>query len=412
MSGLALGRRRARRRRQRLRPRGVARARAPARGGYRGGRRATTPANLPAGAEVIVSTAIPADNPELAAARARRARRCCHRADLLGELSRMKRSIAISGTHGKTTTAGMVVEVLRATGREPAFLVGGELRGQGTNAAWGGGGVDRRRGRRVGPLLPRARPRRGRGHERRARPPRHLPVARATSRPPSRRSPRPAERADPRPRSRRCRAPARPVSYGSTAATCAPRRSSCSRSGRASRSRASAVELRVPGRHNVLNALAALAACRAAGVPVAEAAPALAGFAGRRAAVRGARAHRVRRAGVRRLRAPPDRGPGHAEAARTLDAPRLVACFQPHLYSRTRELAPRVRPRAGARRRRGGRRRLPGARARRGLPGHLRPDRRARGGRRRAGPAGLVDADARRGGRGARRAAARRATCC
>ena len=45
----------------------------------------------------------------------------------------------MAGTHGKTTTAAMVAHVLRATGRDPAFLIGGELRATGTNAHWGDG---------------------------------------------------------------------------------------------------------------------------------------------------------------------------------------------------------------------------------------------------------------------------------
>src|SRR3954452_2671538 len=95
-------------------------------------------ANLPPGAEVIVSTAIPEDNPELAAARAAGAA-VLHRGDLLGELSRMKKTIAVAGTHGKTTTASMIALALIETGRDPAFLIGGELRAGGTNAAWGAG---------------------------------------------------------------------------------------------------------------------------------------------------------------------------------------------------------------------------------------------------------------------------------
>ena len=63
--------------------------------------------NLPPGAEVVVSTAIPEDNPELVAGRAAGAA-VLHRGDLLGELSRMKRTIAVGGTHGKTTTSSMV----------------------------------------------------------------------------------------------------------------------------------------------------------------------------------------------------------------------------------------------------------------------------------------------------------------
>src|SRR2546423_3586653 len=91
-------------------------------------------ANVPDGAEVVVSTAIPEDNPELKAAG-----RLLHRGDLLGEVSRLKRAIAISGTHGKTTTASMAAHVLLECGREPGFLIGGELRSAGTNAGWGTG---------------------------------------------------------------------------------------------------------------------------------------------------------------------------------------------------------------------------------------------------------------------------------
>src|SRR5919108_1297203 len=95
-------------------------------------------ANVPQGAEVVVSTAIPEDNPELAAARAAGAA-ILHRGDLLAELSRMKRTIAIGGTHGKTPTAAMAAHALREAGRAPAFLIGGELRAARANAGWGGG---------------------------------------------------------------------------------------------------------------------------------------------------------------------------------------------------------------------------------------------------------------------------------
>src|SRR4051795_9952569 len=92
-------------------------------------------ANVPEGAEVVVSTAIPPDNPEVQAAKDG----VLHRGDLLGEVSRLKRAIAIGGTHGKTTTASMAAHVLRECGRDPGFLIGGELRSAGTNAAWGEG---------------------------------------------------------------------------------------------------------------------------------------------------------------------------------------------------------------------------------------------------------------------------------
>jgi UDP-N-acetylmuramate--alanine ligase len=100
-------------------------------------------ANLPAGAEVVVSTAIGADNPELASARERGVEPI-HRGALLAELCAEKRLIAIAGTHGKTTTTAMAVWALRAIGADPAFFVGGEVPGVGedgeaANAGWGEG---------------------------------------------------------------------------------------------------------------------------------------------------------------------------------------------------------------------------------------------------------------------------------
>ncbi len=100
-------------------------------------------ANLPAGAEVVVSTAIGADNPELALAR-ERGIEPIHRGALLAELCAEKRLIAIAGTHGKTTTTAMTVWALRAIGADPAFFVGGEVPGLGedgdaVNAGWGAG---------------------------------------------------------------------------------------------------------------------------------------------------------------------------------------------------------------------------------------------------------------------------------
>ncbi len=99
------------------------------------------------------------------------------------------------------------------------------------------------------------------------------------------------------------------------------------------------VRLAVPGRHNVLNALAALGACREAGLPLADAGPALADFegAGRRFEPRGTTA-----AGARvydDYAHHPTEVRATLEAARGLGARRVVACFQPHLYSRTQRLA-------------------------------------------------------------------------
>jgi UDP-N-acetylmuramate--alanine ligase len=95
-------------------------------------------ANVPDGAEIVFSSAIPPDNPERAAARARGLREL-HRADLLGELTRLRPTIAVTGTHGKTTTSSMVVHALRGCGLDPGYLVGGEVRSTGSNAGWGEG---------------------------------------------------------------------------------------------------------------------------------------------------------------------------------------------------------------------------------------------------------------------------------
>jgi UDP-N-acetylmuramate--alanine ligase len=301
-------------------------------------------ANLPAGAEVVVSTAIGQDNPELSAARAAGAVEL-HRADLLGELSRMKRTIAVSGAHGKTTTASMAAHALRGAGRDPAFLIGGELRSASTNAAWGEGEwavVEADESDRS--FLKLARD-----------------VAVITNIELDHHSTYTglaeleeafAEFAAPA--GLRVVGPeVDPDLAGDALRTGTDEQLAPGEGLRAERvellpggSRFEvegvAIALRVPGRHNVLNAIAALAACRAAGLELGEAAAALADFdgAGRRFEEHG-------------------RTPGGAlvyddyahhptevratlEAARTLAAAgdlRLIACFQPHLYSRTRALA-------------------------------------------------------------------------
>jgi UDP-N-acetylmuramate--alanine ligase len=99
------------------------------------------PANLPAGADVVVtSTAVPAANVEVAAARARNVP-VLRRADALQAIVAARTTIAVAGSHGKTTTASMLALVLAAAGRDPSFVIGGDLHEIGTNAAWGDGDV-------------------------------------------------------------------------------------------------------------------------------------------------------------------------------------------------------------------------------------------------------------------------------
>jgi len=90
-------------------------------------------ANVPEGAEVIVSSAIAPDNPEVAGREVRR------RGELLAELVELRPSIVVAGAHGKTTTAGMIAFCLDRLGQDPTFLIGGEIPQLGGNARAGEG---------------------------------------------------------------------------------------------------------------------------------------------------------------------------------------------------------------------------------------------------------------------------------
>ena len=87
---------------------------------------------------VVTSTAVKADNPEVMAARAAKTP-IVPRAIMLGELMRLKRGIAIAGTHGKTTTTSLVASVLAQGGLDPTFVIGGRLTSAGANAKLGSG---------------------------------------------------------------------------------------------------------------------------------------------------------------------------------------------------------------------------------------------------------------------------------
>ena len=90
-------------------------------------------ANVPGGAEVIVSSAVGPDNPEVAGRETRR------RGELLAELVSLRPSIVVAGAHGKTTTAGMIAFCLDQLDCDPAFLIGGEIPQLGGNARAGAG---------------------------------------------------------------------------------------------------------------------------------------------------------------------------------------------------------------------------------------------------------------------------------
>jgi UDP-N-acetylmuramate--alanine ligase len=97
-------------------------------------------ANVPAGddVEVVYSSAVPAENVERAAARGRGLSER-PRADLLAELTALRRTIAVAGAHGKTTTAAMVVHALRSGGLDPGWTIGGTIGGDLGNAHWSEG---------------------------------------------------------------------------------------------------------------------------------------------------------------------------------------------------------------------------------------------------------------------------------
>ena len=94
--------------------------------------------NIDGADAVVVSSAIRGDNVELLAARAQRIP-VVPRAEMLAELMRFRRGIAVAGTHGKTTTTSLLASVLSEGGMDPTFVIGGQLLSAGANARLGGG---------------------------------------------------------------------------------------------------------------------------------------------------------------------------------------------------------------------------------------------------------------------------------
>ncbi|NBU58809.1 MAG: UDP-N-acetylmuramate--L-alanine ligase [Betaproteobacteria bacterium] len=95
-------------------------------------------ANIAGADAVVVSTAVSADNPEVAAAHTARIP-VVPRALMLAELMRLRQGIAVAGTHGKTTTTSLVASVLAAGGLDPTFVIGGRLNAANANAKLGQG---------------------------------------------------------------------------------------------------------------------------------------------------------------------------------------------------------------------------------------------------------------------------------
>ncbi|HDM90424.1 MAG TPA: UDP-N-acetylmuramate--L-alanine ligase, partial [candidate division WOR-3 bacterium] len=94
------------------------------------------PENVEGAEVVVVSTAIPPDNPEVLYAHEKKIP-VIPRAEMLAELMRMKYSIAVSGAHGKTTTTSMIASILEKAGYDPTVVVGGRIRGMGTGGKLG-----------------------------------------------------------------------------------------------------------------------------------------------------------------------------------------------------------------------------------------------------------------------------------
>jgi len=254
-------------------------------------------AGVPEDAEVIVSSAIAPDNPEVARARVKK-----RRAELLAEFVELRPSIVVAGAHGKTTTSAMIAFVLDRMGRDPAFLIGGEIPQLGGNARAGEGWLvaegdeSDRTLELLGPQVAVLTNVELDHH--------------ATF----------ASEAEVRELFERWleRAPQQVLGYELEPV---------------------AFELGVPGEHNRRNAATALAALELTDVPREEAERVLPQFtgAGRRFELRG------EAAGVRVY---DDYGHHPREIAATLaaarsraDGGRVLVVFQPHLYSRTRHLA-------------------------------------------------------------------------
>jgi UDP-N-acetylmuramate--L-alanine ligase (EC 6.3.2.8) len=304
---------------------------------------------------VVVSSAVRADNPEYAAALARRIP-VVRRAEMLAELMRFRYGIAVAGTHGKTTTTSLIASVLAEGELDPTYVIGGRLKSAGSNARLGTGrylvaeadesdasflhlsplltvvtnidadhletyGGDFRRLRAAFVEFLHRLPFYGLavlcGDD---------PELRALLPDLGRPYSSYGFGEDVDLRAENLRAGERGTAFEAVARD----------GGRV------AFELNLPGRHNVSNALAAIAVARELGVSDAAIGRALSGFAG---VGRRCEDHGELRVGAASVRLVDDYGHHPREIAATLEAlrsafpeRRLVVAFQPHRYSRTRDL--------------------------------------------------------------------------
>jgi UDP-N-acetylmuramate--alanine ligase len=303
------------------------------------------PAHLHGDMEVIVSSAVDEDEPELAAAR-RRGLRVRHRADVLAEIVASGDGICVAGAHGKTSTTALIAYVLEECGEEPTFLVGGAVPQLGSNARVGQGRFVVAEADESDGSLARLRPRaaivlnaeldhhdhfgslddlhalfRGWVAE--------LPHEGALVLHDSLDYPSPAElrRFGAGPGEGWRALDAAPDGEGTSFVLSAPGSADLP------------LRIGVPGAHNALNATAALAMLDWAGISPKRAAAPLAAF-------RGAARRYERRGEVAGIRLVDDYAHHPSELAATLAAARgeaargrLLACFQPHMPWRTRMFA-------------------------------------------------------------------------
>lgn len=286
-----------------------------------------TARNVPAGAEVVYSSAALSENPERGPGE-------LHRSQLLAQLAALKKCIAVAGTHGKTTTTSMIVHTLRGCGLDPAYVIGGTLRSTGLNAAWGAGEwivieADES-DRSLLNYQPEIAVLTNAELDHHSTYSSRLDIERTF--------------AEFTGKARYAVVWDRPelLAIASGAQTTVPYDAVepvLTPAGARLRWRGREVELAVPGLHNAVNAAGALTACALTGADPVAAVQAIADFGGA--------ARRLERLGETANGAwvydsyahHPTEVAADMAAAHTLGARRLVAVFQPHLFSRTQALA-------------------------------------------------------------------------